>query len=302
MTYAPRDLLDLRAYLLVTTRVTDDAIGIVGDPAHAATGGYHEGNDDLARVGRLLSDYSKKHSARDRPGTNAASGIDIGSWSGRRGNRQLTFLEFNAALVNACKTGDSRARDIREVIYTPDGKVVRRWDREGKSTTGDSSHLYHTHVSCYRDSEGRRAQPDNLLGLVRALLDGEEDMTPEEHTLLVNAAFRLDAMWAGSSTVRGGNYPGSPMWMVQAVQRLEVAAAAEAARDAAAKAAIDALAAALSKGGGDVSSAAIIARMDEIAAAESAAVTALRTDLAASRQEAADLNKRLAEALTKRGQ
>ena len=44
------------------------------------------------------------------------------------------------------------ARDLREIIYSPDGKVVRRWDRLGKRSSGDDSHLWHTHFSFFRDS------------------------------------------------------------------------------------------------------------------------------------------------------
>lgn len=176
MTNAPTDLLAIRQYLLKVVDLAGDAVGIVGDPAHASSGGYHEGNDDLARVGRLNSDYSKRESGRDQPGTNSASALDIGDFS----HNGLTLRAITLALVAACQRGDPRTRDIREVIYTPDGSTVRRWDRLGIRDTGDSSHLYHTHLSFFRDSEGRRAAPDNILGLLVELIEGthtqEDDM------------------------------------------------------------------------------------------------------------------------------
>lgn len=223
MTYAPADLLAVRRYLLQATGLSGDAVGIVGDPAHAATGGYHEGNDDLARVGRLLSDYSKRESARDRPGSNAASALDIGSWTGRRGKRQITWLDFNAAWLDACRRNDPRCRDQRELIYTLDGKIVKRWDRLGLRTAGDSSHLYHTHGSLFRDSEGRRDDADNLMGLFRAIFEGDDmpgygypdAVMPEAE------AYRVDALMAGSETVRGGPFAGETMALVVDVHKIK---------------------------------------------------------------------------------
>lgn len=172
MTYAPEDLLAVRRYLLSVTGLPSASVGIVGDDNHPD--GYHVGNDALAKVGKVTSDYSKRESSRDRPGSNAASALDVGSWSGRRGAARVTFLEFSAALVGACRNGDPRAADIREIIYTPDGLTVHRYDRLGIRSSGDSSHLYHTHISLFRTSEGRRAGTDNLLGLIRKIFEGDD--------------------------------------------------------------------------------------------------------------------------------
>lgn len=168
MTYAPQDLKDIRDYVMRHTGITDfNAMGIVGDPAHAASGGYHEGNDDLARVGRLDSDYSKRQSPRDRPGSNAASAMDIGQWPG--------LHAFSNALAASMLAGDHRLNDIRELIYTPDGRTVRRVDRLGKSDTGDSSHLTHSHLSFFRDSEGRRSSTANFYGWLVEYLEGKTE-------------------------------------------------------------------------------------------------------------------------------
>lgn len=204
MTYSPDDLAAIRDYLIATldlqpgtARGVDlepNEVGISGDPAHATSGGYHEGNDDLARVGRLTTDYSKRESPRDRPGSNAASALDIGDFNARG----HTLRSVSLAIVDACQRGDPRTRDIREIIYTPDGVNVHRWDRLGIRTTGDASHLWHTHLSLHRDAEGRRADDNNLGGLLKEIIEGSGDMASADAVWLgglVNEAnWKLDAI------------------------------------------------------------------------------------------------------------
>lgn len=188
MTYAPNDLLEVRAFLVAQTTLDPGSIGIVGDSAHAADGGYHEGNDDLARVGKLDSDYSKRESARDRPGSNAASALDIGDC--------YNLHTITKGIVDACRAGDPRARDVREVIYTLDDATVHRWDRLGIRSTGDSSHLWHTHISFFRDSEGRRDREDNILGLIRSILDGRPAPQPGgKHRMFLAKTTTSSAVW-----------------------------------------------------------------------------------------------------------
>lgn len=194
MTSAPADLLEVRDYLLRhldlqpgVARGADldpGEVGIVGDPAHAASGGYHEGNVDLRRVGRIDSDYSKRESPRDRPGTDDAAALDIGDFDATLpGGRRVTLRTLSATLVAACVRGDPRTRDIREVIWSPDGVTVLRWDRLKIRNTGDSSHRWHTHLSFHRDSAARRARRDNVLGLLAEIIEGDGmSITPEELT------------------------------------------------------------------------------------------------------------------------
>lgn len=146
MTYAPQTLLDARKYLQGKTGLDMASLGIVGDTAHG-TSGYHVGWDRL-RLGAGTGDYSYRESVRDHVQSEAASALDIGSGWPRW--RELTLW-----LVAQCQAGTQDTRDIREVIYTPDGKTVKRWDRLGVRSTGDSSHLSHTHISYHRDSEAR---------------------------------------------------------------------------------------------------------------------------------------------------
>ncbi len=189
MTYAPADLRTVIDYLVGkldlvpgVARGADlerNELGIVGDPAHAASGGYHEGNNDLSRVGRLTTDYSKRESSRDRPGTDAASALDVGDFDATVNGRRHTLRTLTAAIVAACRRGDPRCRDIREIIWSPDGVTVQRWDRLGIRSSGDDTHRWHSHFSFHRDSEGRRANPDNFLGLLAELIEGDPDMALE---------------------------------------------------------------------------------------------------------------------------
>jgi hypothetical protein len=276
----------VRQYLLKAVNLSGDSVGIVGDPAHASTGGYHEGNDDLARVGRLTADYSKRESARDRPGTNSASALDIGDFS----HHGLTLRALTLNLVVACQYGDPRTRDIREIIYTPDGSSVRRWDRLGIRPTGDSSHLYHTHLSFFRDSEGRRAAPDNVLGPLVEIIEGGPTMASvwDEQ---IGAGYPPGGAPYGNNHLLAHLFRtaiGYTWYRVDEIKAAVLAGfAADEARDKARTAAINALARAVQAGGGAVDTAAILAHIDEVAAAESQSVIALRAEIA-------DLQQRLA--------
>lgn len=141
MTYAPQSLKDAQIYLHDKTGLPWVSLGIVGDVNHH--GGYHQGEGNVSST-----DYSVDESSRDSRGlTGAASAIDIGSFSRLR--------EMSVWIVDQCKVGAADTLDIREVIYSPDGRTVKRWDRLGRRSTGDSSHLTHTHISYHRDSEAR---------------------------------------------------------------------------------------------------------------------------------------------------
>jgi peptidoglycan hydrolase-like protein with peptidoglycan-binding domain len=141
MTYAPKSLQDLQKYLRAKTSLAWNALGIVGDKNH--DGGYHCGDDRVSD-----GDYSVDEWVRDRRGlTDAASAIDIGNFSGLR--------RLSLWLVAQCEANAPDTRDIREIIYSPDGKTVKRWDRLNKRDGGDGSHRSHTHISYARDSEHR---------------------------------------------------------------------------------------------------------------------------------------------------
>jgi hypothetical protein len=150
MTYAPQTLTKLGAYWTSKGGVN---LGIVGDLFHVT--GYHLGRDRIyGPHGKGGEDYSVQH-PRDKAGlTNAASAIDLGKVDGTYTGLQ----EFSRWLVKQCQSSAPGTRDIREVIYSPDGSQVQRWSGiDGNIHTGagngDASHRTHTHISYFRDSE-----------------------------------------------------------------------------------------------------------------------------------------------------
>jgi hypothetical protein len=182
--------------------------GIVGDAPHAATGtSYHLGKSQLRR------DAYSIQLPRDRSGlSEAASAIDLGQLDGSlRGLQQ-----FSSWLVDTLRATDRARvpwRDVREVIYSPDGVYVKRWNAvdnkvytslrknaDGSVTTitpgqGDATHLWHTHISFYRDSETR-----DKLELFRPYFE------PAEETEM----FNVSPPWAGLSLSEGDALYVSP--------------------------------------------------------------------------------------------
>jgi hypothetical protein len=150
MTFAPASCLAVRHEFQNHASLSNDALGIVGDDNHVQSGSsYHLGKSALRP-----NSYTIVESSRDKNGlSEAASANDIGYFSIRVGDKTHTLRTFSAWLVGQCKAGTADTRDIREVIYSTDGQVVRRWDRLGIRSTGDDSHLSHTHISWFRDSE-----------------------------------------------------------------------------------------------------------------------------------------------------
>ncbi|MFF0822418.1 peptidoglycan-binding protein [Micromonospora haikouensis] len=124
-------------------------VGVVGDTAHVQQGNsYHLGLPEQAATG-----YAATESPRDKAGLSEfASGLDVGTFSVQSGGRTHDLRSFSVWCVGECQRGAADTADIREIIYSPDGKTVKRWDRLGKRSTGDNSHLWHTHFSFFRDS------------------------------------------------------------------------------------------------------------------------------------------------------
>lgn len=152
MTYNPATLKTLGAYWTAQGGVN---LGVVGNTAH--TKGYHLGRDRIySATGEGDKDYSVRL-ARDRAGlSNAASAIDLGRLDGSLGNLRA----FSRWLVARAQADPDKYRDIREVIYSPDGAKVQRYSGvDGLIHTGpgngDASHITHTHISFFRDAEHR---------------------------------------------------------------------------------------------------------------------------------------------------
>ncbi|MFG1873121.1 hypothetical protein [Micromonospora arborensis] len=190
MTRAPSNLLAVRSLLLAHLNIDPNTdrpedlepaeVGIVGDPAHR--GGYHCGSDRV-----VTNDYSVVESPRDQAGlTLDAAALDVGGFEVRSGGRTHTLPSFSLWCVGQCAANAADTRDIREIIYSLDGSTVKRWDRLGKRTTGDSSHRWHTHFSFFRDATkaGRDQRPLFRRYLISIGLLEDDDMTPEEHAWL----------------------------------------------------------------------------------------------------------------------
>ena len=150
MTYNPATLHDLGAFWTGQGGVN---LGVVGDTGHVSRGvSYHLGKSQL-----VATAYSIQ-TARDKAGlTEAASAIDLGKLDGSLVNLR-TFSQW---LVNEARHNAPGTSDMREIIYSPDGKTVLRWDRQRgfasapRPGEADDTHLTHTHVSWYRDAEKR---------------------------------------------------------------------------------------------------------------------------------------------------
>ena len=172
MTVAPSKLSELQTFLRARTGLNAVSIGIVGNSKHKS--GYHLGHDRIFKHGgQGEKDYSVK-SDRDVAGlSDSASAMDIGSFKG--------FRRMSKFIVAEARANASDTRDIREIIYSPDGKKVLRWDRQrgfaSKPREGeaDDSHLTHTHVSWYRDSEKR-----DKTGVFRRFFDGGPPTAPKK--------------------------------------------------------------------------------------------------------------------------
>jgi hypothetical protein len=192
MTTAPQNLKDVRTLLLAHLDIHENSaayptdldpaeVGIVGDPAHR--GGYHCGSDRV-----VDGDYSVVESTRDRSSlTGYASALDVGQFDIRIGGKAHNLRSFSIWLVAQCKGNSADTRDIRELIYSPDGTTVKRWDRLGRRSTGDSSHRWHTHISYHRDAiKAGRAQTAPFrrylteIGLIQAPTAQEIDMEQTE--------------------------------------------------------------------------------------------------------------------------
>ncbi|MGC4864403.1 hypothetical protein ACLQ3B_03085 [Micromonospora sp. DT53] len=197
MTRAPANLLAVRSLLLThldNAPGPDDLdpgeVGIVGDSAHL--GGYHCGSDRV-----VPNDYSVVESPRDRAGlTLDAAALDVGQFDVRSGGRTNTLASFSVWCVAQCAANAADTRDIREIIYSPDGSTVKRWDRLGKRTSGDSSHRWHTHFSFFRDATkaGRDQRPLFRRYLSSIGLLEDDDMTPEEHNWLATVHKNLTVL------------------------------------------------------------------------------------------------------------
>lgn len=125
-----------------------------------------------------------------------------------------------------------------------------------------------------------------------AVLRYEEEvemLNTEQNNALGEVWATIFALRDGKSVPKAGNFAGGPAWIVQQIQAIQAATAADQTRDAAMLAAIQALSAA-----GGVEAAPIVAAIQSAAAESRQAVEQLQDELAGARAEVADLRRRLA--------
>jgi hypothetical protein len=211
-TYAPDDLMAC-LNLMNAHGAPWSTLGCVGDDAHVSSGGYHIGRNTLVNNGRGSYDYSLVESTRDSSSrTDGASAIDFG-------DQAPFWRELTLWLVDACQRSAPGTECVREIIYTPDGTWVSRWDRLGIRSTGDSSHLWHTHVSFFRDSEGSRQRQDFFQLLQRFFAGDSAFQTAsarEDDEYSMNGELNcgtLRTMVTGDFA-RGGLAKNGPAWLV----------------------------------------------------------------------------------------
>ncbi|MFD0822854.1 hypothetical protein ACFQ0D_32045, partial [Micromonospora zhanjiangensis] len=161
MSVAPANLLAVRSLLLHHLHPS----GGVGDhqldadivDGEAGPGGYHRGADELG-----ADDYSVADSPRDRAGLSPyASALDVGWFEVRSGGTVHNLRTFSTWCVTQCRADTPDSADIREIIYSPDGSTVRRWDRLDRPTAGTLRPGLPTHFSYFRDatSSGHDLRP-----------------------------------------------------------------------------------------------------------------------------------------------
>lgn len=142
-----------------------------GGIANPRSPGYHTSREDLIRQGRT-GDYSIQCPADKRGNAKNAAGIDITLSDAEM--KTVSGRLRKACTPDADGNYDDRIECVREFIGTVDGRNVSGYNRvaTGSGTRsrtgwvasgfGDSSHLWHVHVSVLRD----RVENDNeMLGL-----------------------------------------------------------------------------------------------------------------------------------------
>lgn len=155
--------------------------GIVGDTRHVAGGGYHISREDLRSHGQG-GDYSIQAPADNRGGSDYAAAIDLSL------NPQQMVL-VSKRLKKAFDEDDDRIDCLREFIGTVDNRNVCGWNRyrTGRRTGwyssgySESSHLWHVHLSFFRDYcddlEWIKAVAEVVAGLPAGTLTGKK-VTP----------------------------------------------------------------------------------------------------------------------------
>lgn len=239
--------------------------------------GYHHARNQLP-----ATDYSVQLPEDKQGDPGASCALDISM------NRADMALVTGRLIKSADDPHDPRLNGVRFFYGTVDGQnVVGRDCYFGRFATSDSSHLTHEHIDFTRVNYNNYDLMKNVLSVVTG--QGVVDLLPDERKwlgdLITNANVPNNGVSASFRDIQGR------------LGGLQVAAAADEARDKATLVAVQALAAAVNAGGGDVNVAAIKAKIDEVAAAEGERARALHDQLVKMAEENDELRRRLSEAL-----
>lgn len=185
--------------------------GIVGDSAHSF--GYH-----LARRDLPASDYSVQL-PKDKLGpSDAASALDV--------TLNATLMKaLTWRLLTAARAHDPRLAAVREFAGTLNGSQVVAWDLStGAYSYGwDSSHLWHIHLSFYREY----ADDTAALAPVADVIAGKPLPAPKPKPKPANVpAFPLPSgqyfgPTSGPTISHGGFYGWERPYITRIQQRLQ---------------------------------------------------------------------------------
>jgi hypothetical protein len=259
-------------------------VGIVADAPHAEVGtSYHLGKD------QLRADAYSARTTRDGAGlTDAASAVDVGEFKVTTPKGTFTHRDLALWSVAQCQANHPDTRDIREVIYSPDGVRVFRYDRERGITSKPAeripadNHRWHNHYSQYRDATkaGRTTLRDHFARWLTEIGLGD-DMAFRDDNDARALMFRVYGMQAMSDTIDNHvNNPKEPNELARTLRRIEAALTQSAARESALAAAVQALA---DLGGADA--APIVAAVNRVGDELGARIAELDADNAALRAQ-----------------
>lgn len=211
-----------RVYDHIGPYLTSERRGGIANPRSP---GYHTSREDLLKQGRS-GDYSIQAPADKRGNAKNAAGIDITLSDAEM--KTVSGRLRKACTPDADGNYDPRIECVREFIGTIDGRNVSGYNRyasgsASRSTTGwkasgfgDSSHLWHVHISIFRD----RVEDDNdmrglaevIAGLAPGRLGWEEDGNLPTYTVqrgdsLSSIASRLRVPWQTIAALNPGLDP-----------------------------------------------------------------------------------------------
>jgi hypothetical protein len=158
--------------------------GIVGNPDTHFFGYHRSRHFDINFGSDGADDYSVVLAQDKKGADDCASALDVTM-------PPDLMKEVSARLLAAGKADDPRLHALREFFGTIDGVRVTGWDRHNPDdahddtpTSSDDSHLFHVHLSFYREF----ADDADALLPIASVFTGEDDMPTADEI--------ADAVWS----------------------------------------------------------------------------------------------------------